>query len=68
MLCQIAVGPEFQNFMSLQYVASFLGPRRASENLDCYPKMSTQSFLFILNCSGFHLKQNMFFSLFKSEN
>ena len=44
MLCQIAVGPEFQNFMSLQYVASFLGPCRASENLNCYPKMSTQSF------------------------
>ena len=32
MLCQIVVGPQFQNVMS--YNVAF------SENVDCYPKMS----------------------------
>ena len=46
MLSQIAVGPQFQNFSSTTvYVASFLG-HRASENLDCYPKMSIKKNIF----------------------
>ena len=36
MLCQIVVGPKIQNCLN---IASFLG-RRASENLDGYPKNS----------------------------
>ena len=38
MLCQIVVGPQFQNFMSL---CSQFTCRRALENVDCYPKIST---------------------------
>ena len=52
-MCQIIVGPQFPNFMSL--------------NLGCYPKMST-TICFIKILLRFHLKQNTFFSLFKSEN
>ena len=37
MVCQIAVGPQFKNFMSLGCI--FTGSM-ALESLDCYPKMS----------------------------
>ena len=36
MLCQIVIGPQFQNF-SLKYY--FLAGRREFEHFDCYPKM-----------------------------
>ena len=37
MLCHIVVGPQFQNFMSK---CCLFTCRKASENVDCYPKMS----------------------------
>ena len=43
-LCQICVGPQFQNFMSYSNVASFLG-RKAFENLNCYPKINKKMWL-----------------------
>ena len=58
------IGPNSK--ISCLYVASFLG-RRVSENLDCYPKMRTKN-VFIEFFLRFHLKQYIFFSLFKSKN
>ena len=37
MLCQIVVGSQFQNFMSL---CCLFACRRSSENVECYPKLS----------------------------
>ena len=45
--------------ISVLYVASFLG-RRASENLECYPKMSKKKKKY---CQRLHLKQNLFLLL-----
>ena len=44
MMFQIVVGPQFQNCMSLCYIFTCL---RASENLDCLPKMCTQKSFYL---------------------
>ena len=55
--------PKFQNFT---LKCCFLAWCRASENVDCYPKMV--NFLnFILHFERLHLKQNVFLSFFKSK-
>ena len=54
-LCQIVVGPQFPNFMSLCCLFPL------SENLDFYPKTrQTKLYLYFLR---FHLKQNMLVGL-----
>ena len=45
MLCQIVTGPQFQNF-TLKFC--FLARRRASENVDSYPKMG-EFLIFVFN-------------------
>ena len=44
MLCQKVVGPQFQNVMSL---CCMFTCRRASENCECYPEMTTQKIIFL---------------------
>ena len=62
MLCQIVVGPQFQNFML--NVASFLG-RKAFENLDWYPKINPKKCVnsFLMPATG----GNVFFDFFKAK-
>ena len=55
--------PKLENFT---LKCCFLAWCRASENVDCYPKMV--NFLnFILHFERLHLKQNVFLSFFKSK-
>ena len=42
MLCQIVVGPQFQNVMSECCIFTC---RMALDNFDCYPKMSKHFFI-----------------------
>ena len=51
MLCQIIVGSQFQNFIFIC--------RRASDNFDCYPKMSTHKNLYLTFLKVAHEKNGL---------
>ena len=67
-LCEIFLGPQFQN-ITIQFF--FFTWCRASENLDCYPKMGK----FVMSSLGLFeakrdekLKQNLVFPLTRSKS
>ena len=62
MLCQIFIGPQFQNFT---LKCGFLAWRRASENVDSYPKMGTQKILMNLEPTPWG---KVFFYFLKAKN
>ena len=72
-LCEIFLGPQFQN-ITIQFC--FFTWCRASENLDCYPKMGKFVFYkFVMSSLGLFeakrdekLKQNLVFPLTRSKS
>ena len=72
-LCEIYLGPQFQN-ITIQFF--FFTWCRASENLDCYPKMGKFVFYkFVMSSLGLFeakrdekLKQNLVFPLTRSKS